>query len=332
MPKLGRAWLVDWLLQHDWKHCLLQWALVLGFGLRVEGIEPEMSGTHRRVYSATWNDQAMVIMILVAPELGAFHAERAAYALLQDSDLPVAQLLFSALRPRGLYLPTTIVSKLPGVLLDAVALPHEQRLHLYRQAGALLARLHTIRVRNFGPLSLQNGEYVGMYASWRDYWTELRMVETAGAYLHERGWLSRTELALLHEVGMRVRDTQFGQATLLHGDYRPANLLTDGQRITGIIDLADALAGDPRYDVGISLAFLSPSEQAAFREGYGPLADDPLVPCYTLLAAAHRLAFCSQIREQHGDRSGALTRIASEMHRTLRETLANMTAAGATSA
>ncbi len=45
-------------------------------------------------------------------------------------------------------------------------------------------------------------------------------------------------------------------SALLHLDYHPLNVLTDGQRITGVIDWANAGAGDPRADLARTLSIL----------------------------------------------------------------------------
>jgi len=43
---------------------------------------------------------------------------------------------------------------------------------------------------------------------------------------------------------------------LLHLDYHPLNVLTDGSQITGVIDWANALAGDPRADLARTVTIL----------------------------------------------------------------------------
>ncbi|HVB09814.1 MAG TPA: phosphotransferase, partial [Bacillota bacterium] len=43
---------------------------------------------------------------------------------------------------------------------------------------------------------------------------------------------------------------------LLHGDYHPLNVLTDGERITAVLDWTNAAAGDPRTDVARTLSIL----------------------------------------------------------------------------
>jgi ketosteroid isomerase-like protein len=43
---------------------------------------------------------------------------------------------------------------------------------------------------------------------------------------------------------------------LLHGDYHPLNVLTDGERITAVLDWSNAAAGDPRSDVARTFSIL----------------------------------------------------------------------------
>lgn len=55
--------------------------------------------------------------------------------------------------------------------------------------------------------------------------------------------------------------------TLLHLDYHPNNVLTDGKRITAVLDWTNALAGDPRADAARTVSILR----------VDPLARKPLI-------------------------------------------------------
>ncbi len=65
------------------------------------------------------------------------------------------------------------------------------------------------------------------------------------------GWAGGDEelLALL-----RATDPREGR--LLHLDYHPLNVMTDGERITGVLDWTNAQSGDPRADYARSLTIL----------------------------------------------------------------------------
>jgi aminoglycoside phosphotransferase (APT) family kinase protein len=43
---------------------------------------------------------------------------------------------------------------------------------------------------------------------------------------------------------------------LLHLDYHPLNVMSDGRRITGVLDWANVAVGDPRVDVARTVALL----------------------------------------------------------------------------
>ena len=65
-------------------------------------------------------------------------------------------------------------------------------------------------------------------------------------------WLGPDEQSLqecLRSIDHRVD-------VLLHLDYHPLNVLTDGKSITGILDWRNACAGDPRADVARTISIL----------------------------------------------------------------------------
>lgn len=54
----------------------------------------------------------------------------------------------------------------------------------------------------------------------------------------------------------RLRATATRTDTLLHLDYHPLNVMTDGQKITGVLDWPNGRAGDPRADLARTLVIL----------------------------------------------------------------------------
>ena len=54
----------------------------------------------------------------------------------------------------------------------------------------------------------------------------------------------------------RLQTTSGHKSALLHLDYHPLNVLTDGRSITGILDWRNALAGDPRADAARTISIL----------------------------------------------------------------------------
>jgi aminoglycoside phosphotransferase (APT) family kinase protein len=53
-----------------------------------------------------------------------------------------------------------------------------------------------------------------------------------------------------------LRHLSSDKVALLHLDYHPRNVLTDGKQITGIVDWTNAHAGDPRADAARTVSIL----------------------------------------------------------------------------
>lgn len=60
-------------------------------------------------------------------------------------------------------------------------------------------------------------------------------------------------------------DTWTGPPSWLHGDPHPANLLVDGDRLTGLADFGDLAAGDPATDLATAWLTFDAVGRAAFR-------------------------------------------------------------------
>ncbi|BEL05203.1 aminoglycoside phosphotransferase family protein [Actinoplanes sichuanensis] len=64
-----------------------------------------------------------------------------------------------------------------------------------------------------------------------------------------------------------------GPRLWLHADLHPANVLTDGGSLCGIVDFGDMCAGDPAYDLSAAWLLLPDGSVDDFYAGYRPAAD-----------------------------------------------------------
>lgn len=117
-------------------------------------------------------------------------------------------------------------------------------------------------------LSWMQGQTVGAALSakpWRARKLGI-MCGTAHARLHTisapellsrlpNNWI---EWAALEDGPLRKRLYEIGQqkSALLHMDFHPFNLMTDGEKVTGILDWKIAHAGDPRADAARTVSLL----------------------------------------------------------------------------
>lgn len=72
------------------------------------------------------------------------------------------------------------------------------------------------------------------------------------------------------QLKQRLYDLPSRQTRLLHLDYHPLNVMVAGSRVSGVLDWANARAGDPRADFARTYAILRV-------EPYGPNGDSPLM-------------------------------------------------------
>ena len=111
--------------------------------------------------------------------------------------------------------------------------------------GELLARIHAVRLERVGRLSRDSSE------SWGGYFGR-RMRRRLEPHARD-GLITHAEVDSLAERAGAIR---LDQPRLLHMDFRAANMLAtlDGGslKITGIVDAANSLAGDPAFDLARS--------------------------------------------------------------------------------
>ncbi len=159
-------------------------------------------------------------------------------------DLPVPRIIHFEQSEAALGFPYVLFTYLPGSPLDDV-LPlasTDQRRAVAREMGALLATIHSVRLEHVGRLSRASSE------SWGSYFGR-RMRRRLEPHAKD-GLITHAEADVLAE---RAGAIKLDQPRLLHMDFRAANMLAtlDGGslKITGIVDAANALAGDPAFDL-----------------------------------------------------------------------------------
>lgn len=211
---------------------------------------------------------------------------------LVAEDFPVEAALYSAWRVAGVPSPevynVTLRDKPDGIdymLLESVgtsdlekhlAQHPEDEMEYARASGAFLARLHTVPVPGFGMLALRGGSLRGSHATWREALL-VRMEETL-TYLVQHQLLS-PEQAEEVRFAMKRNDglLELSRGVALHGDYHNANILIDEAHkdVVAAVDLSQAKAGDPPYDIAFYGTYVSPEKFNAFCDGYFSQTNKP---------------------------------------------------------
>lgn len=171
---------------------------------------------------------------------------------LGRSSLPVPRAMWMDRDGRFLERPAMIVERRPGTddrfLLmkrNAGRLDPETRLSLARQMVDLLAELHGLdRQRLDLPVSIRATERESLAAA----------IDRAARESLAQEVEPSVELRLAEWWLRDNRPAPPARKVLVHGDFRPANVLVSDGRITALLDWELAFVGDPLADLGWYLA------------------------------------------------------------------------------
>jgi hygromycin-B 4-O-kinase len=172
-----------------------------------------------------------------------FEKDAFAFSMFSTADLPIPKIIRIGQIDGTFY---CISQSMPGVSLQE--LRSDELPPVLAPTARILAFIAESDLKGtsrFGPF---NASGVGKYESWHDFLIGISDPckydwSVAGGFL-DIEIISRI-LERLHTLVAYCPEVR----GLVHGDFGSTNVLTDGRRITGVIDWSEALIGDPLYDV-----------------------------------------------------------------------------------
>jgi aminoglycoside phosphotransferase (APT) family kinase protein len=193
------------------------------------------------------------------------------------ADVPVPEVVSSSLDPDRPFLVMSLRPGVPWSELREKLEDGEQR-RLRRELGGLIARLHTVKGREFG---YPGGRFGGPAASWRAAFGAMTAGVLADAERYG-AWLPETPdriRELLAAVGPALDAVTV--PALVHYDLWEGNVLLDGppgeRVVSGIIDGERMFWGDPLAEF-VSPALLGDiTQDPDFLAGYAAAAGAPVV-------------------------------------------------------
>jgi aminoglycoside phosphotransferase (APT) family kinase protein len=185
------------------------------------------------------------VMRLYALEVEAWKKERAIYKSLRGS-IPLARVVYSGFEPSIFDRPLAVFEYVEGeTLLERMAGGRLPPPSLLRSLGASLARIRERKYDKIGDLDeqLQPGGDLPPLDSWVDLFTDEVVSERLGveAAARYRAFVQRHRPEL-KEIAEWI--------ALVHGDYRPTNILLRGDGLAAIIDWEFCMAWHPLSDLG----------------------------------------------------------------------------------
>jgi aminoglycoside phosphotransferase (APT) family kinase protein len=243
-----------------------------GLSCVVERVEPRHGGDISTIYEIRCSQPDQRVILKVYPDTFHWKMEKEVYVyslLDRTAGLPTPSILGAddskALLPQNYILMTM----LKGQPLSQVApsLSTLQLRELYFQIGTLLAKVHATTLDAFGYITTR---VIASHATNEAYMRfqfqkKLAELEAHGGI----PTLRRTVEAYVARHGELLTHAQ--TPVLCHDDYHEGNILVAKEkthwRVTGIIDMENAVAGDPLLDIA-KTDYYAIKAHAAKREGF----------------------------------------------------------------
>ncbi|MFS1303916.1 amino acid adenylation domain-containing protein [Streptosporangium longisporum] len=286
--------------------------------VEVRRVTLRTGGEISAVYEVGCADRDLIVKIYPNVLAARLHKEVRVYELLRGSGARCPEVVHWDDSRRELPHPYSVMTKVAGRPLSEVSagLSAEEIAPLYREMGRTLRAIHGVRVEGFGPMEgpqePSNDAYLGarletLLAQFVDFGGDPALhAELTGRIERDRHLLARCTVPVL-----------------CHNDFHERNVMVETRdgalRMTGVIDMENALGGDPLMDLARTEYFAVRGDAERRRhllEGYGDLPDDQ----------AERLAFyllCHALEQWHWlatlGETAALPAITEQLRECLKE-------------
>jgi hygromycin-B 4-O-kinase len=269
------------------------------FGADVDNVQALSGGFFSRAYAFTAAGREYVVRLNAEIHaIESFAKDDYAWRHFASPAVPIPRIVSTGQMDAEHY---AISERVPGRPLNECT-PAERRAILPALLDTL-EELGNADVRASSGYGDWGSDGDGKFASWRDFLASTAKNHADGYY---ENWHRLFHDSFLeHDVYETVFDRMLQltqhcpeKRALIHNDFQFENILSDAGRITGVIDWANALYGDPLYDVAW-LSWLSAHPGWWFddgaeilRERFGAMPNfEERVTCYQLQIGLDHLRF-----------------------------------------
>ena len=244
-------------------------------GRRVQHLSPLLSGEIGAVFEIALADAPPLILKVYPEALHWKMRKEVLVAGLLDgrTSVPVPRILLADDSKSLIALNFAVMTRLDGenVLRLERQFDRSQVIAIYEQMGSALREIHRIAMDSFGYIGIDG--VVTPFASNRAYMLSQFERKLGGFDQFGGNPALATRLRDYVERSSGLLDG-CTRPSLCHYDFHTGNVLAVGDRLTGIVDLENAIAGDPLMDLAKTLAYSvrdDDTKRAALLAGYGPI-------------------------------------------------------------
>lgn len=268
-------------------------------GMVVEDSTPVREGCRASVYCVHVTGGTRFLLKVLAAGNGSWEKEWQLRRLLQE-EVPMPQLYGTGIDPVSgsswaLYEFVAGISLRKA--LNAGVRPGDE---LLEQLGRVAAAVHQHRYSTVG--FLDAGLHVQQILPPVTAWYQLFLGPRARARLGPE-LVDAVEKAV--GTGSRELLDLDQHPALVHGDFRPTNIMVDGRRLSGVVDWEFAMAGHPLSDIGQFFRYrkdFGTRERQAFERGYRDVSGMRLPPGWERTGRLRDLANLLQMMDAEGKR------------------------------
>lgn len=188
--------------------------------------------------------------------------------LIEKTDVPTPRVLYYSKE-------TLIETFIEGRLLEE---EEEENIALFKELGTLISKIHSVKIEGFGKIQYEKG--TATFSNEIEFALSCLNPNDEDFKLHPL-----TKSIDVPDVFSKI-EVYFdsSKSVLLHGDVTNKNIITDGLKISGIIDYGDLVAGPPEYDLAMyNLHLEKQGVWNSFLEGYGKNYDQKKLDAYVFL-------------------------------------------------
>lgn len=271
----------------------LEKAIQDDFGFEITNIDKVIRGFSNEVYKGRLENKT--VFIRTNKDKNVFEVEQIGYKIFGKQGIPVPKIIAYQENPKSIGFPTMIMSSAEGKIIKESNVSLEQNDIIYENLGKLLNKIHETKIKNFGPMKVSNQELIGKFLTWKERCDSSQNKNNRVLdFSIENKFITSEEANKIKEIHKEISLLNFREASLLHMDLHHEHFFVTGTEITGIIDLGALEAGDPRYDIAMSLMFQNSREQEHFKKSYGELANDNIVNKYLITILVRKIFSRSQ--------------------------------------
>jgi aminoglycoside phosphotransferase (APT) family kinase protein len=246
--------------------------------IRVEQIRPLAGGEISAVYELICRDPDESLVLKIYPDKWHFKMEKEIFVyglMADDEEIPTPRIVIADDSKRHLNQNGLIMTKLEGRPLISI---HERSAkdnrRLYEQLGRVMRRIHAIELNAFGYVTTQ---VIAPHPTNREYMS-FQFEKKLREFGEFGGDPDTAQAIAAHVEANRHLFDDCDAPVLCHDDYHEGNFIVtqdaDGVTLSGVVDVENAVAGDPLLDIAKADLYAiggDPAKWEGFIDGYGPL-------------------------------------------------------------